>query len=617
MAGMETTSLRLAPDTNSTIAARLAAIPNPFARDVVGSPLEEMKADVPRINKTAYEHCVKLIERVRTQRESGSLVLYGDPGTGKTHLLSRLRTHIEQTNTVLIPMRMQTSPGMIWRFVRARVVEALLRRQQTLDQLLEHRESQLQQMAHRDLALVLGNLLQGRHVRDSRAWLAGEDLPESVLLELRLSTQPVDEEYQEERAYQIVKELAQLAEPVPLVFCLDQVEALQRHTNDQEGIFALGKLVSVLYDELHNAAIICCVQTTFLDDIKRSIRDAEQDRMLRNKANLLPLTYNQALDMIEARLVTQPAIHELRPKGLDRLWPIDSEKLKPIFAPGNACVARRVLHRCRELYDEASQVAVTSAEPVDAYLGRLYEERYRVPNPQETDFILRDALPQIFQILGLQPRGFGGAPRSGAFDLVVEHEGRPAAFALCNQRPGIGLVNRFRKLGEKWDKASMPRLILLRDARLGISPNAKTTFQRLDELRERKAQLVNVSPEALAALDALRGLLADADAGDLSHNGESVSRKRLEEWIANHLPDPVADLIDEMRGARPGSAPAIFPLLTEFLNEHKIVSTEDAARELKIGIKEVVECARQNPQQFGIIDGHRPVLFQPVRSISG
>ena len=43
------------PETTS----RLTRIPNPFVRDVVGSPLDEAKGDVPRINRHAYEQVLK------------------------------------------------------------------------------------------------------------------------------------------------------------------------------------------------------------------------------------------------------------------------------------------------------------------------------------------------------------------------------------------------------------------------------------------------------------------------------------------------------------------------------------------------------------------------------
>ena len=106
----------------------ISLLPNPFARDVVGSPLDDAKADVPRINQAASEKCLQLVDRVAAQRESESLLLFGEPGSGKTHLLSRLRAHLDryqaQRPVLFVSLRMQTSASMIWRFVRREMAGA-------------------------------------------------------------------------------------------------------------------------------------------------------------------------------------------------------------------------------------------------------------------------------------------------------------------------------------------------------------------------------------------------------------------------------------------------------------------------------------------------------------
>ena len=73
-----------------------------------------------------------------------------------------------------------------------------------------------------------------------------------------------------------------------------------------------------------------------------------------------------------------------------------------------------------------------------------------------------------------------------------------------------------------------------------------------------------MSAEALAALAAVRSLLADADSGDLSHNGETVTRKSVEQWLSTRMPAPLADLVDQLKGGVP-RLPGILPSLTAFL----------------------------------------------------
>jgi hypothetical protein len=598
----------------------ISLLPNPFARDVVGSPLDDAKADVPRINQAASEKCLKLVDRVAAQQESESLLLFGEPGSGKTHLLSRLRAHLDryqaQRPVLFVSLRMQTSASMIWRFVRREMAGALLRRGLT-DIISPDKRQALDTILQRDLGIVLENLLAGVRVRDAAAWLQGDDLPEEALLDLGLSRQPVDEEYQEDRAQQVIRELAQVLAPVPVVFCLDQVEALQKHPKDEEGIFALGKLVATLHDMLRNAAIVTCVQTSFLDAIKATVRGSEQDRMLSNREGLFPLTWEQAATLVRARLDSQPEIRAQRTPDSPPYWPIDLEKLRTVFDAGGRCVARRVLHRARELFDEAANCPPSELEPLDAYLSRSFEERLSTQPPENADHILRDVLPSLFQLLGIPIEDSGKPARARVFDVLVQHNGRSTAFALCNQKPGVGLVNRLRKLGEKWDSTVVPRLVLLRDARLGIGTQAKASQQRLAELREKNAELVNVSPEALAALHALRGLLADAGSGDLSHGADTVTRRSVEQWLLAHMPEPLAELVDQLTGETGRGLSHLIPALTAFLNERKVASLAETAQELKASEKEVADCARQNPVQFALLDGRDPVLFQPVRHSPG
>ena len=66
-------------------------LPNPFLSAVSGSPLEHNPTDVGEINSAAFEKCRNLIADVRDRKITQALTLFGEPGSGKTHLLSRLR----------------------------------------------------------------------------------------------------------------------------------------------------------------------------------------------------------------------------------------------------------------------------------------------------------------------------------------------------------------------------------------------------------------------------------------------------------------------------------------------------------------------------------------------
>jgi hypothetical protein len=159
--------------------------------------------------------------------------------------------------------------------------------------------------------------------------------------------------------------------------------------------------------------------------------------------------------------------------------------------------------------------------------------------------------------------------------------------------------------------------LLLRDARMPVSANARVTRQRIGSIEEQGGRFIPVSQEAVESLAALRRLLADAESGDLAHNGEAVSPDSVLKWMAGHLPSALDSLITQLgiEVAQPqGAAPSILSSkLAALLAERKIVSLEDAARELQAGHQELESCAQIDPRLFGVLGGPIPTLFQPVQ----
>ncbi len=614
----------MSPSPGARIEPPLRGVSNPFASSTVGSPWDEATADVPDINRRAFEACLRLIAQVASTGSSTSLMLYGEPGSGKTHLLSRLRRAVEQASEpapVFIGVRMQTAASMIWRYLRRHMSLDLMRRPPAgpsrLDLLLDRRRSELSHVPIRDLSIALENLLHGVNVRDSAAWLRGEELPEEALRSLGISTSPIDEDAQEDRAKDVIKALCELARPATVIFALDQVEALQSHPGDQTGMFALGKLVTALHDELKNALVISCVQTSFIQPLEKVIRGAHADRMMRQNAEALhPLTWEQAAALVTARLNSQPKLARLREDRND-LWPIDEEKLREEFAGGGTCIARRVIFRCKTLFDEAIGAEIAPpALDLEGFLGGEYERRQagrRDLPAMDGDFVVRDGLPLLLHaaLQGMRIRNEDLPP---GVDLeLAQPDGRRVGFSYCNQAHPNSLAARLRKILTSWDPAGIPELVLVRDARLGIKSTARRTRERLKELESRGARIVRPSAEALAALDAIRSLLADAESGDLSHQGRRVPPGSVEEWLRSNMPEPLRELVDEIHAKPIGEDATLPEALTACLRERKVLSAQEAARETDYSLEEVIRCARQNPMQFGLLEGPPPVLYEMVQ----
>src|ERR1700722_5619029 len=106
---------------------------NPFSNWIVGDPWDSEEGDVSEIGRKAFQTCLEAIESTAQRHKSSSVLLYGEPGSGKTHLIRRLRTHLalrrseKCPRTIFVYIRMETSATMIWRHIRRRLVEDLLR----------------------------------------------------------------------------------------------------------------------------------------------------------------------------------------------------------------------------------------------------------------------------------------------------------------------------------------------------------------------------------------------------------------------------------------------------------------------------------------------------------
>ncbi len=146
--------------------------------------------------------------------------------------------------------------------------------------------------------------------------------------------------------------LCQLGEPTPFIFCFDQMEGLKSHSDDREGYFKMGQVLSDLHDNTRNVVLLPCLQTSELPKFEEAIQQADRDRIKR-KAGLQPLNLAQAMKLVSARLDHVPDLQGQRP--------IHESDLQNLFKTDGLCVARKVIVHCQELFNRWLQ---TPHEPV-------------------------------------------------------------------------------------------------------------------------------------------------------------------------------------------------------------------------------------------------------------
>jgi hypothetical protein len=603
--------------SSCAIEERLRGVPNPFAGGVVGTVWEAPVADVPEIHAAVFEELLRVVRSRLEGRPDRCLLLYGHAGSGKTHLLRRLRLALEAQSAPRIAFSwiwMGTSPAMVWRYLRRSFASDLVWRpagRPQLDELLEQRRGAPGAVRRRDLAVVLEHLAAGRHERDARAWLSGEELPEEALARLGLAPSEADDTGLEDEAQRLFEALAAFLAPAPFVLCLDQLEALQSHPGDTAGLFAIGKLLASLYN-IPNAVVIGTVQEGLIGALDRTLSQAERDRY--RPLALNPLRPEEIRALVRARLAAQPALAELRPACASEFWPIEVDRVTALATAREGVTARRVLFECERLFEHARRVW-PGAPPLDQFLREQFEARRREAAkrlaPENSGDILSDGLPRLLHLRGAASR-YEGLPRW--LDLEVRPaQGPPVGVALANTAPQ-GLWRKLKKAFGEWDPGER-RLVLLRDALHPLGPHVRAAREWIGKLEQRGARWLIPSREGLIALDALRRLLAAAESGDLSYEGETPPVRSVEDWIRRNIPEALARFLNDI--AAGGSGDPLLDRLAALLAEEKIISVAEAAAALETTPEEVERCARENRDRFGLLLGAEPVVWEPAPAPPG
>ncbi len=622
---------------------------NPFRETIVADPWCEPAADLPEINHDAFLKFQQVFLPLQERAGTTALLLLGEAGSGKTHLLGRIRSWIRTRRPLplFVAVRLQTSPGSFWRYLRRCFAQDLLRPAATdrsqleVVLLMRIREMTTQkrlsetdfvylteQLGARlflspNLQRILVHLVRKRHLADVQAWLKGYSLPEASLRRLGLADEEEDSE-PEERAREFILEVCRLAgSRVPVVVCFDQIEALQRYPGDTSGIFTFGQAAAFLHDRTTNLLLVSCIQSTYRLEFEKALHQSDYDRLAAHQGTLQPLTLPMALKLAEARLAgAQPA-----PDGTRDLAELLESELKR-FVGQRGKPARRVLTRCAELFDQYLRQprgpSLPPPAPIlpEAFLDRerstREEQALRRMTPDRTDEILCAAVPPLVNALDCNWREIPGR-RTPDLDLVLQGEGLDVGISLCNQRNMKSLAARFRRLLIQRETAGLDRLLLVRHPRLPISAGAMRARAYLGELQARGDRMLHPSDEVLAAMEALGSLLADARSGDLAGEDASLDEATVQGWLRRGLGGGVRDFLDGIRDTRPSSdsdGEEMLADLLALLEQEKVMALDTLVAELKRDGDRLRRCLERFPDQVGLLRGPNEVVFQFIASAS-
>jgi len=648
-------------------------IPNPFLRDRVDSPWEECFQDVPEINRTAFQSICSSIAAVCQTNQSRGLILHGEPGSGKTHLLQRLRFFTQrEPRTWFIYIPPFPGPNRFWRHVLecffydicqrskqtdaagsetadetsgaegpgqgplTQIEEALTRHlvekplETTQDlarwwaeickkdlpgeALFRRLKPTFDQLTVRfrldpDVMKVLRHYLSWNHRASAYAYLLGRDLPEEELKFLGV-TQSLDDE---DRARQAIFTFCRLAGPAfTIILAFDQLEGLQLDSQDLDGLRTSAKNAVDLMSRCGNLLILSAFLTTFVSTLKTAlqVQASYYQRIAQDESMLHTLSKESAKALIAHRLGAQEELVAFRDTDARR------GRLWPFTAaeieqliPAGGLSARELIRKVRHLFDQRKGAPLGPTKSLTDHWKEEFERGLNRPRIRVEEGVYEDGLLKLLQIKPL--RGLR-VHRGKEKDLhvILETDQQKIGISVSNSENMTTLASHLKRLLDLIDRKSVSRLVFVRDARLPISARAKVTQERLQEMVRKGAWVIRPPAEAYAALDVLRELWNKAAENDLTVGDTTVSMGDLKRWLAENTPRPLQDLIeDACRGIEQPSPVDTGERLLEILRGRWIMPLEEVAQQLPMSVRQLLSFVNEAQEVAGLLDGPPPLLF--------
>jgi hypothetical protein len=642
---------------------------NPFLQNRVDTAWDarSVASDVPSINDDAFQHVLRTIADVRASRQSHGLLLSGEPGSGKTHLLNRVRRWIQQDEhawfVYVLPI---TAPDRVYRDILQatagditrgapdthgitqlaiavarlfmsdvnapireiadwwrRVMEEYPAGDALAEYLTRHLDVFVLPLnLDGSVVRVVAQFLAGRNRAAARDWLLGRSLPDETLATLGVAFS-LDEESTALTALSTLIRLG--SEFSTVVFAFDQIEGLQIDPDDRTGLLAYAHAATQLIALHENVAIVTCAQVHFVGALEQIVGRALFDRIAERRSALKLVTPAEAMTLVQQRLRGDTDVEQVRlfekATNTDPAWPLTKSQVELLSIPSVS--ARRLLMGCRELFEawqqhrvipsavegspsDAATVTQPAGDPSTApgmtpattlesvWETTLDEERDR-PTPIIDDGVIIDGL--------VRAAGGEHATKIRDVDVLIKLDGKTIAVAVCNAENMTSLSTRLKRLVQLNAQKKFDELVVVRDQRLPVKASAKATQQRLRELTGSGARVVRLSAEAYAALAALRRLLADAAAGDLTLDGRSVQPEELKAWLAKSTPPAVVEAVQSISGDTidTPSQQELASRVQELLAGRWLVPLDAIAADAKLSLDDLRDVASRESAIFGVI----------------
>jgi len=329
-----------------------------------------------------HQHVVDSVELALTQvmgdRKTRTLMLLGDSGSGKSHLLGRIKKRLNDQACFAYIGPWPDSQS-VWRHVLRHTVDSLMavpagqkesqlvrwlkkleifNRNGFAKRMMGERRAFIHDMRAsfptvrnqaKDFFSAIYALLDPKLSLIATDWLRGEDLDEEdmQLIKVKRSINS------EDAAQKMMSNLGWLADSTqPIVLCFDNLDNVPNMPNGQTGLKAMFNVNTMIHNEkLKNFLVVISLITSNWNENKGEIEYANLAR-IDQQLTLPKITIEQAADLWASRL--GPLHSKARPKPDSPIAPLTKAWLEHKY-PGGRLLPRLALMSAEQLIKEFKQ----------------------------------------------------------------------------------------------------------------------------------------------------------------------------------------------------------------------------------------------------------------------
>lgn len=552
-------------------------IPNPFSSRFVKDPWSDDFIDLPGIHQNVSAKCLQFLNQLRHQGTL-SLLVNGNAGSGKTHIIARLRRNLIGPKQRIVMTWVSwdgVNSNELWQALRKALVTDLLRPvSNSLSQLdrvfadkvpaglleksaageqgllgwlggwISSANSKPQELV-RSYVNTIPNLsydvravlpqLYSEHAQAARDWLLEGSLPEEQLQLLGLTRQDsVDIHLESESRKVVLSLLRVMGRSHPLVLCFDQIEGLQAHIDDKPRLAAFGDLFAVLYNFSEcSSLLLSFIHTRYRALLKAAVNTAIWQRVSENEVTLNPLSWFEAAELIKIRLNSIPALKSKR-RDKPELWPLREDKVQQLYQHMKLDgTPRELLKGCEKLYVAEIEGKPVTSESLDDFLKSEWQKRQeqKLNRLSQDRFVgISLGLPLLLNLMSTQYKNIHSEElqkKLGDVNLIFQTpQGQLIGISICNLSPAE-LRWRLHRLKKQWSTKYLHQLVLLRGDPTETTVASNNSYR---ELQSQGVLVVQPSIVKITGLGALQSLMQDALNGNLTCAQGTLKAEEVDRW---------------------------------------------------------------------------------------